>query len=221
MDDTLPKEWWWTAAHLGCYWVVYTLLLLILMRLLRWRVGLFPLLVSTALATGLAQIPVVGPWVATPVLVLCIWKASRSDLTDSLFSVVIAGAFMFAFQLLVLTALLGEVRLAWGDRQLEPEDPTAIIEVPAAVAWDGPRGKDKALLYLKGITVSSNQTMVLIGSGTAHYPFTNGESAIIRSPKGRLAVFCESIDDEAAVMLVDWNDRKYRLTLLLPTADSD
>ena len=203
-------------AGLGIHWVVYALVLLILMKAQGWRVSMIALLGSTALATALAQIPVAGPFVATAALVLWIWKASGSDLIDSVFSVVIAGALMFAFQLFVLTALMGDLRLSWGNPgDAEPLDPDAILEVPAANSWDGPRGDEKALLYLKGITLSSHQNMVLIGSGTAHYPFTNGEHAIIRSPKGRLTVLCESIQTNEAVVRVDLNDRKYRLTLVL------
>lgn len=205
-------------ASLGIYWTVYALVLLILMKAQGWRVSMAALFGGTALATALAQVPVVGPFVATAALVICIWRASGSDLTDSLFSVVIAGALMFAFHLFVLSALMGDLRVSWGDRDdTEPFDPDAILEFPAAQAWDGPRGEDKALLFLKGITLSSNQNMVLIGSGTAYYPFTHGEAAIIRSPQGRLAVLCESINTNEVVVRVDLKDRKYRLTLVLPT----
>lgn len=203
-------------ASVGIYWAVYAVVLLILMKMQGWRVSLFALLASTALATALAQIPVVGPYVATAVLVLCIWKASGSDLIDSLFSVVIAGALMFAFKLFVLTALVGDLRVSWGNAEgSEPVDPDAVLEVPAANSWDGPDGDEKSLLYLKGITLSSNKNVVLIGSGTAHYAFTAGERAVIPSPRGRLAVFCEAIHTNETVVRVDLKERKYRLTLVL------
>ena len=119
---------------------------------------------------------------------------------------------------ILLLAGLGIYWVSWGNRgDTEPLDPGFILEVPAANSWDGPQGKDKALIFLKGVTLSSNANMALIGSGTAYYPFTNGEAAVIRSPQGRLAVLCESINTNEVVVRVDLKERKYRLTLLLPT----
>jgi hypothetical protein len=116
---------------------------------------------------------------------------------------------------------MGEIQVPWLHSEDETEmiDPDSILEVPAANAWRGPAGDDEVLLYLKGITLSSRQTMALVGSGTSYYSFTNGERAIIRSPKGRLVARCESISTNETVMQVDFNDRTYRLTLVLPSGE--
>jgi hypothetical protein len=198
------------AISMGIYWVVYSLVLFILMKVQGWHVGPLALLGSTALATALAQIPIVGPYVGTAVLAVCIWKASGSDFIDSIFSVVIAGALMFAFQIFALTALMGELDL---DRFGAMEgDPDEIVEVAATEVW-APSGKEP-MLYLKGITLSTNGNMVLVGSGSAHQSFTNGEIAAINSPEGRLTVRCDQILSNEVIMHVEWKDRQYRVPLL-------
>ena len=195
---------------MGIYWVVYSLVLLTLMKMQGWHVGPVALLGSTALATVLAQAPLVGPYLGTAVLAFCIWKASGSDLIDSVFSVVIAGALMFAFQIFALTALMGQLGL---DRFEQAEaGPGDIVEVAATEVW-APSGKEP-MLFLKGITLSTNGNMVLVGSGSAHQSFTNGEIAAIDSPEGRLIVRCERIMSDEVIMHVEWKDRQYRVPLL-------
>jgi hypothetical protein len=195
---------------MGIYWAVYSVVLFTLMKIQGWHVGPLALLGSTALATALAQIPFVGPYVGTAVLAVCIWKASGSDFIDSVFSVVIAGAIMFAFQIFALTALMGQIDLdQFGEMQGDPDE---IVEVAATEVW-APSGKEP-MLYLKGITLSTNGNMVLVGSGSAHQSFTNGEIAAINSPEGRLAVRCESIASNEVIMHVEWKDRQYRVPLL-------
>jgi len=204
------------VISMGIYWVVYSVVLLVLMKVQGWQVGMIAMLGSTALATALGQIPVVGPFVGTAVLAICIWKASGSDLTDSIFSVVIAGALMFMFQMFALTALMGNISPAWLEKEAPVLSADGFVEVEPTASWQGPDNKGDALLFLKGITLSSNQHMVLVGSGTAHYPFTNGEITTIPSPKGRLVVECEAIETNAVSMIVDLKGVKYRLTLIPP-----
>jgi hypothetical protein len=198
------------VISMGIYWVVYSLVLFTLMKVQGWHVGPVALLGSTALASVLAQIPFVGPYVGTAVLALCIWKASGSDFIDSIFSVVIAGAIMFAFQIFALTALMGQLDL---DRFNRTEaDPDEVVEVAATEVW-APSGKEP-MLYLRGITLSTNGNMVLVGSGSAHQSFTNGEIAAIDSPEGRLIVRCDQIMSNEVIMRVEWENRHYRVPLL-------
>ena len=56
--------------------------------------------------------------------------------------------------------------------------------------------------------------MVLVGSGTANYSFTNGEMKIVKSPKGRLVVLCELIRTNEVIMKIDLNDRQFRVPLV-------
>jgi hypothetical protein len=221
MEELATEPLLMLLMGVGIYWVVYSGVLFALMKMQGWHIGVLPLLGSTALSSALAQIPIIGPFIATGVLAVCVWKASGSDFTDSIFSVVIAGAVMFAFQMFLLTALMGEIQVPWRSEEDETEvfDPDAILEMPAANSWRGPKGDDEVLLYLKGITLSSNQTMALVGSGTSYYSFTNGERAVIRSPNGRLAALCEAISTNETVMQVELNGRTYRLTLLLPSSE--
>ena len=131
---------------MGIYWAVYSVVLFTLMKVQGWQVGPLALLGSTALATALAQVPIVGPYVGTAVLAVCIWKASGSDFIDSVFSVVIAGALMFAFQIFALTALMGQLDLdRFGEREGDPDE---VVEVAATEVW-APSGKEP-MLYPEG-----------------------------------------------------------------------
>ena len=89
---------------------------------------------------------------------------------------------MFAFQVFALTALMTRLGIApIGEGASKAK---RVIEVAAAVSWNA--GGGEPLLYFKGITVSSNGLMVLVGSGTENYSFTAGEMGAVDSPKGRL-----------------------------------
>lgn len=212
MDEIALSQILGLILTLGIYWAIYAFVLFLLMRLQGWRVGPVPLLVSTGLATLVAQIPVFGPFFGTAVLALCIWKASRSPLRDSLLSVVIAGALMFAFQVFALTALMTRLGIApIGEGASKAK---RVIEVAAAVSWNA--GGGEPLLYFKGITVSSNGLMVLVGSGTENYSFTAGEMGAVDSPKGRLIVKCESVRTNEVILRIDWKRRRYRVPLVPP-----
>ncbi|HMJ89146.1 MAG TPA: hypothetical protein VK530_04985 [Candidatus Acidoferrum sp.] len=91
-------------------WAVYTALLWVMIRIQKMQYNWLGLLGSTALATGLGYIPVVGPYVAWIVLVLCLWKVTRADIApDVLFTVTIAGALMFCVNLFVVGWLMGNL----------------------------------------------------------------------------------------------------------------
>ncbi len=196
----------------GIYWVAYSLVLFLLMRVQGWRVGPMALLGSTALASALSQIPVVGHYVGTAVLVLCIWKASQSDLTDTVFSVVIAGALMLAFKIFALTALMGQLSPGWLKEVEEREEPAEVVQVEATRSWS--LGGKEPLLYLKGITLSTNGHMVLVGSGGSNHSFTNGEVKRIPVTGGRLVVECELIRSNEVIMRVDYRDQQFRVPLV-------
>jgi hypothetical protein len=214
MDESVSAIGIGILIGLGIYWVVYSLVLFLLMKVQGWHVGPIALLGSTALATLLAQIPFVGPFVATAALTICMWKASGSDLTDSMFSVVIAGALMFAFNIFVVTALMGNLDII-GLGEEEGESFDEVVEIAKTSSWSGPRGDKEKLLFLKGITVSSNQTMVLVGSGTANYSFTNGEQQMISVDKQRARVRCDNIGSNEVLMSMELDGRNYRIPLVL------
>jgi len=94
-------------------WVVYTALLWIMIQLQKMQYNWLGLLGSSALATALGFIPVVGPYIGWAALVLCLWKVTHADIApDVLFTVSIAGALMFCVNLFVIGALMGNLGLA-------------------------------------------------------------------------------------------------------------
>jgi hypothetical protein len=91
--------------------VILTALLWIMVKIQRLQYSFPGLLGSAALASGLDMIPLVGHYLAVPVLYVCIWKVTRADLfPDAVFTVAVSYALMFGVQLFFLGALLGDLR---------------------------------------------------------------------------------------------------------------
>jgi hypothetical protein len=92
-------------------WLVYTALLWGMIKVQKMQYNLLGLLGSSALATLINFIPVVGCYLSWAVLVLCLWKVTHSDIVpDVLFTVGIAGAIMFCLNLWAFAALMGDLR---------------------------------------------------------------------------------------------------------------
>ena len=88
-----------------------TVLLWIMIKLQKFDYVLISLIGAAAIASGLDMIPVVGHYVAVPVLYFCVWKITQSSLVpDAMFTVVIAYALMFLVNILLLTAFIGDLR---------------------------------------------------------------------------------------------------------------
>jgi hypothetical protein len=93
-------------------WLIYTSLLWLMIKIQKMQFNWLGLLGSSAAATALGYIPVVGPYVGWAVLVLCLWKVTHADIApDVLFTVSIAGALMFCVNLFVLGALMGDLSI--------------------------------------------------------------------------------------------------------------
>src|SRR5437867_1694011 len=83
----------------------------IMIKLQKLDYNVLGLLGAAALASGLDMIPLAGHYIAVPVLYLCIAKVTRADLyPDAVFTVVIAYALMFAMNVFLIGALMGDLR---------------------------------------------------------------------------------------------------------------
>jgi hypothetical protein len=92
-------------------WVIYTALLWGMIKIQKLNYNLPGLLGSSLLATLIGLIPIVGPYLGWGVLVICLWKCTGADIApDVLFTVGIAGALMFCFNLFLFGSLMGELR---------------------------------------------------------------------------------------------------------------
>ncbi len=120
-------------------WAIYTFLLWVMIKIQKMQYNLPGLLGSSALATLIGHIPVVGAYLSWAVLVFCLWKVTREDIVpDVVFTVGVAGAIMFCLNLWVFAALLGHLRPS-----CEPnlaEDPPA-FEMAGFTESDEPPGE--------------------------------------------------------------------------------
>jgi hypothetical protein len=92
-------------------WLVYSALLWAMIKVQKLQYHGWGLLGASLLATLVNLIPVVGCYLSWAVLVLCLWKITRSDIVpDVVFTVGVAGAIMFCLNLWAFGALIGEIR---------------------------------------------------------------------------------------------------------------
>ena len=100
-----------TIAFIVCLtlikWLVYTGLLWLMIKLQKLQYNALGLFGSSALATLLNFVPVVGCYLSWVALLLCLWKVTRASIVpDVVFTVAIAGAIMFVLNLWAFTALI-------------------------------------------------------------------------------------------------------------------
>ena len=93
-------------------WLVYTGLLYAMIRVQKLNCHVLGLFGSSLLGTVISYLPVVGPYAAWAVLVLCLWKCTGAEIVpDVFFTVTIASALMFCVNLFVIGALMGDLRV--------------------------------------------------------------------------------------------------------------
>lgn len=134
-------------------WAIYTALLWGMIKVQRLNYNFLGLIGSSALATALGYIPVVGCYIGWAALVICLWKVTRADIApDILFTVGVAGALMFCVNLFAIGWLMGNLVLLspalaeladdeddielsgnFGEEWMEPDELNAATVAPAAV----------------------------------------------------------------------------------------
>ncbi|MDB6112794.1 MAG: hypothetical protein JWR69_4544 [Pedosphaera sp.] len=82
----------------------------ILLRMQSLNYNIPGLLGSATLASAFDLIPFVGHYVAVAVLLLCLLKLTRAHIVDVRFTVAVSYAVMFLMQMLILSALPGDLR---------------------------------------------------------------------------------------------------------------
>jgi hypothetical protein len=161
-------------------WLVYTGLLWVMIKLQKLQYNVAGLFASSLLATLIQFIPVVGGYAAWAVLVLCLWKVTRSDIVpDVLFTVAVAGAIMFCLNLWAFAALMGELRpnaelrLAAGpptqedDLQDEEAPPQAVQPSALPPAPAKPMSAPAATAVKQALVTAATNAIALVRPRTA------------------------------------------------------
>src|SRR5450756_1046075 len=177
----------------------------------------FPrLLGCAALAGGLDMIPFVGHPVAVVTLYFGIWKMTRASMfPDAAFTVAVAYALMFAFNMLVLTALMPDIHPNFrtpgaygtsGDRTMDTNMMNSLLEETIQPAGTNQATPSKAAklaakdLIIKGVTSNGENSSVSIKSGTKNYFVALNKVSLIQTDDGVLSVRLTALGDKTLTL---------------------
>ena len=201
------------AAH----FVLLTVALWIMLKLQKLDYNFPALLGSAVLGGGLDMIPHFGHLLAVPVLYFCIWKMTRASMfPDAAFTVVIAYALMFAFNMLMLTALIGDLRpdlRADNQSQSATDHGTNLEETTILGTNTSPPGTNAAVisknaalaakdLTVKGVTRNGANSSVSIKAGTKTYFVGMDQATLITTDDGILSVRLAALGDSKLTLEV-------------------
>jgi hypothetical protein len=178
--------------------VLLTVMLWIMIKLQKLDYNFPGLIGSAVLGGGLDMIPYFGHALAVPVLYFCIWKMTRASLfPDAAFTVVVAYALMFAFNMLVLTGLMGDLR---PDLHVDkPDGSSAALAEPAststnsstsAAAAPAPSKAATAIaksFVIKGFSRNGDKSSVTIQCGEKDYFVFLNQVALITTDDDGIA----------------------------------
>jgi hypothetical protein len=224
-----------TLLGLSAYCFVYTLLLWFMMRIQKLNYTVPALFLSSVIATAIGQIPIVGSYASFVVLLVCLRIFTREDVfPDLVFTVAVAGALMFAVNLWLLGALMGDLREFTGGasatalaEETEEVIPTTVIELveqpsgPLSLANPN-AGRTAATpreLMLKGLTISDREQFVLVGLRDKFEPLKAGERALFNDEGDMVEVLCESVQSNCVLLQVRRDKKKERIELRFRAPD--
>jgi hypothetical protein len=204
-------------------WLVYTGLLWGMIKIQKLNYNVLGLFGSSLAATLVAFIPYAGPYLSYVVLVLCLWKCTGADIApDVIFTVGIAGALMFCFNLFVIGSLMGDLRpdfahardgaepTGWADADMEDEEDDSELAEKVAAATNAASAaaaptkaapaKTGGPLALKGVTYAARRPLVMIADGSRVHTVTTGETFSVTWPQGRVKWRCERVTKTSVVV---------------------
>lgn len=199
-------------------WLVYTGLLWGMIRVQKLNYNVAGLFASSLVATLVANIPFVGGYLAYAVILLCLWKCTGADIVpDVIFTVCIAGALMFCFNLFAVGALMGKLRPDLADdmqrEQLwdgmladsdatEDQDSTQAVSNKIDDSSKKPHG-----LVLKGVSVNTPRQSALIFDGARSQTVFGNEPFAADFRNGRMKFVCEHITRHGVVLATAGGER--------------
>jgi hypothetical protein len=198
----------------------------IMLKLQKLEYNVPGLLGAAALASAIDMIPFVGHPVAVGVLLFCMMKVTRSDYVDVMFTVFVGYALMFGMNLFLLGALLGDLRpsaresdgmeaMEQYDQETEPDE-AMVPDEPDAKPPPAPASSSKAAeeastkeqpstasgFSLKGLTKNAQNSVAMVHTGTKTYTIGVGETLSMDTPKGKVSVKLETVNDNSVVLSI-------------------
>jgi hypothetical protein len=204
MGDISTGDILFLIAGYAARTVLLTVLLCFMVKIQKLNFYFLGLLAAAAIACALDTIPYVGHYLAVPVLYLCIWKVTGASLMpDAVFTVVIAYALMFAVNVLLLTALMGDLRPSAKDDEtdgpppavvlakatpqpalIHTSSPPAAVSVPVATPTNSVKPQKSAEEILKAFavkaaTANGDKSLLTVSANKKIYTLTTDQPTLV------------------------------------------
>lgn len=211
------------AVGAGILWIVYSILVLFLVKIQKMRVGALGVLLSCLLGIAATFVPYVGMYLSFPVVVFCLWRfAGTHTFGDAVFTGVISGALMFCFKLFVLASLMGNLGLGFEGYEADTEEIVEATELKVEpVTENEGEGNistfdwslaDKEAFSLKGITAGARRQLVMFQYNDQMYTLEEGESCGVKTETGVIRVKCKAIHRSNVELLLN-DEEVFKLSL--------
>jgi hypothetical protein len=195
--------------------VVLAILLWLVLRVQKLKTPVWKILFSALLTTGLGLIPFAGIALGYVALLVCIWKLCDADLfPDTFFTASITNALVFCFNLFLLGAAMGDLKMRFAgeyDPEFAAVAETVLAETEAeesagtnatpAPQPAAPRPPPPGLKLL-GLTVNGTNRVALLRSGGVGRTVATGESFEYREEGRTHQLRCKEIRADA--VMVEW-----------------
>ncbi len=195
-------------------WMVYTGLLWGMIRVQNLNYNVAGLFASSLAATLVAMVPFVGGYLAYAVIVLCLWKCTGAEIVpDVIFTVCIAGALMFCFNLFAVGAVMGKLRPDLASDTQSEELWDGFVDAsdddgssddkektrPVANKTADRSGEPHGLVH-KGVTVNTARHSAMIFDGKRTQTVFAKEAFAADFRNGRARFTCEHITRHGVVL---------------------
>ena len=192
----------------GVLWIVYSVVMLIMVKIQKMNVGFVGVAVSCLFGTAATLVPYVGIYGSFPVAVFVLWRfAGTHAFGDAIFTVVISGALMFCFKLFVLASLMGNISpFPFESDQVVD---AAELETEMRIEPGDTQGKfdwslvDEEAFALKGITSGARRQLVMFQYNDQIYTLEEGESCGVRTKAGTIRVKCVKVHRSNVELLLN------------------
>jgi len=188
--------------------VMLMVFLLIMIKIQKLDFTWLPLIGAAFLASMLDMIPLVGHFIAVPVLYLCVWKITNGERYDAVFTVALSYALVrgLTFVLLAYAPVPGRFHAPSasdddGMTNVEqiaamqsPDAPTnqmaqtAPAPAPAPVETPAPDDKISSGISIQGLSRNPSGAMITIQYGRKDYIISQGEAVTISTDEGMVPV---------------------------------
>ena len=219
-------------ATFGFRFVVLLIFLRVMIHFQKMNFTWLPLVGAAFLASAFDMVPLVGHYVAVPVLYLCIWKITNCELVpDAVFTVALSYALTFMMTLIFLayapvpkfhTASTQDYNF---DDMTNAAPAVAVVQPtnqvvdaaavpapatpPAPAPANPPVNKIVTDISVKGVSGSANDALVTIQYGKKDYIISLGEGVSLSTDSGLVSVRFLGTDGNNVTLSINGQAEKY------------